>query len=370
MRHRLLAIIGYPAHLLNRASAGTLSRIGLGRLPAALPIGLAIGALAVSNAASTAEAYAQRPEPILTTVSAIESGAIDSGLWVVFDAVLVDGPHLAALDVFSGNPTATQVQRTYYLVGDPDEPDHAVVVRARTPIDGLESPGSRLRIDGSIAEDAFGMRRLLESWDPGSRHPEVAFGSSRVIAYAFATPWQEPSYLVAGLLGTFALIVLVGAFIRHPVLRRTRSAAGARGRTPIELAVHGELSTPRGMVRLDGTPARLQWMTVEEIAKVRWRYWGAALGDMRRAVESAVGEHGAQLERLVLHGPAGSLIWPIERPGDLRIEPGEAFLGVRRRSALGIRGDGAAVVLTFSDPGSRDSAAAELGSLDRGDATQ
>ncbi|MEO6578955.1 MAG: hypothetical protein ABIO99_08685, partial [Candidatus Limnocylindria bacterium] len=266
MRHRLLAVIGYPAHLLNRAFAGSLSRVGLGRLPASLPIGLAIGALAISNAASTAEAYAQRPEPIPTTVSEIESGSIDSGLWVVFDAVLVDGPHLAALDVFSGNPTATQVQRTYYLVGDPDEPEHAVVVRARTPIDGLESPGSRLRIDGTITEDAFGMRRLLESWDPTSRHPDVTFGASRVIAYAFATPWQEPSYLVAALLGATALIVLVGAVVRQPIFRRTRAVAGVRGRTPIELEVHGDVVTPRGVVRVDGTPARLQWMTVEEIA--------------------------------------------------------------------------------------------------------
>ncbi len=365
MRHRLLAIIGYPGHLLNRAFAGALERIGLGRLPAALIIGLAIGGLAVANATSTAAAYELRPEPIPVTVSELEAGLVASGLWVVFDAVLVDGPHATGVEVFSG-PESSTVERTYYLVADPADPDRAVVVRARGSIAGFDTPGAQMRMDGSITEDAFSMRALLADWDPAARHPAVTFGESRFIAFEFATPWREPSYLGAVLLGAVALLLLAGALVRQPILRIGGGGTGARGRTPVALAVYGELPTPRGPVRLAGTPARLQWMNVEEAARLRWRYWGAALGEIRGVVESAVKEHGSEGERLVVHGPTGSLIWPIESPSELAVRVGDAFMGFRRWSALNVRGEGADVILTFADPASRDAAAVEIVALDRG----
>ncbi len=368
MLHRLLAVIGYPAHLLNRAFAGALQRIGLGRIPAALIIGLAVGALAIANARSMAAAYELRPEPIPVAVSDIEAGEVASGLWVVFDAVLVDGPHVTQVEVFSG-PVSSAVERTYYLVADPAAPDRAVVVRARGSIAGFDTPGAQIRMDGSITEDAFSMRALLREWDPASREPDVSFGQTRLIAFAFATPWREPSYVGAAVLGGSALLMLAGALVRQPVLRIGGGGTGERGRTPIALAVHGELPTPRGPVRLAGTPAQLQWMNVEEAARLRWRYWGAALGEVRGVVESAVREHGADGERLVVYGPTGSLIWPIENPSDLAVRVGDAFIGVRRWPALGVRGGGANVVLTFTDPRSRDAAAVEIVAGDRGPST-
>ena len=183
-------------------------------------------------------------------------------------------------------------------------------------------------------------------------------------------------------------------------------------------------------------------MNVQEVARTRWRYWGAGLGDVRGVVEDAVRSHGAESERLVIHGPTGSVIWPIEagerlqlEAGDaylghcaapglarsrrwclghadlrrrrepgcgtrragswprrsvtvaatgeserlvihgpsgsviwpieagerLRLEVGDAFLGVARHPALRVRGEGAAATLTFADAASRDAALAELG---------
>ena len=46
---RLVAVLAYPAHLLNRALAGPLARIGLRRVPGALVVGLALLALTASD---------------------------------------------------------------------------------------------------------------------------------------------------------------------------------------------------------------------------------------------------------------------------------------------------------------------------------
>ena len=146
--------------------------------------------------------------------------------------------------------------------------------------------------------------------------------------------------------------------VPEPVLR-TAAAAAREGETPIELAIHGTLTTPRGAVRLRGTPARLEWMNVQEVARTRWRYWGAELGDVRQVVEDAVREHGDR-ERLVIHGPSGSVIWPVEAGGGLEIETGEAYSGLTRHPALRVRGDGAQATLTFADAPRRDAALAEL----------
>lgn len=63
MLHRILALIGYPAFLLNRAAAELLGRVGLGRVPGSLVAGLALLALAVSTGVTTLTAYDARPEP-------------------------------------------------------------------------------------------------------------------------------------------------------------------------------------------------------------------------------------------------------------------------------------------------------------------
>jgi hypothetical protein len=203
------------------------------------------------------------------------------------------------------------------------------------------------------------MRSLITDWGITERYPDLRFSDSRLIAYAFATPFVEPSWVGTIVLAIVAAILLLGAFVPQPVLRAT-SVTPRDGDTPIELAIHGTLTTPRGTVRLRGTPARLEWMNVEEVARTRWRYWGAALGDVRQAVEDAVRAHGREGERLVIHGPSGSVIWPIEADSGLAIEAGEAFSGLTSHPALRVRGGGAHATLTFADTARRDAALSEL----------
>jgi hypothetical protein len=101
-------------------------------------------------------------------------------------------------------------------------------------------------------------------------------------------------------------------------------------------------------------------MNVEDFARTRWRYWGAGLGDVRSDVEDAVRAHGREGERLVLHGPTGSVIWPIEEGAALQVEAADAYLGIRQHPAIRVRGEGAAATLTFADAADRDAALAEL----------
>jgi len=360
MLHRAAAILAYPAHLLNRALAGPLARIGLRRLPGALPVGLALLALTISTTGATLAAYETRPEPQRATIADVADARIGSGLWVEVDGLLLDGPHVTTVEVSSGagRGAATLVERVHYLVTDPDAAGWALIVRFAEEIPALEASAGPVTLDGTITEDRFNMRSLLESWGLAERHSGVTFSESRLLAYGFSTPWQEPSWLGSEILAIATVLVLAGAFLPQPLVRRT-AAQPAMGTTPIPLAIHGELPTPRGPVHLHGTPAQLEWMTVEEVARTRWRYWGAGLGDVRGDVEDAVRAHGDGT-RLVIHGPTGSVIWPVEAGADLAVDAGEAYLGLQRHPALRVRGDGADATLTFTDVDSRNAALAEL----------
>lgn len=359
MLHRLVAALGYPAYLLNRALAGLLGRIGLGRVPGALLVGLALLGLTASTASATAAAYDTRPEPEPATIGEVVDGRVVSATWIEFDAELVDGPHVATVEVGAGRGAPTIVERFHYLVADPAAPDKAIIVRFDGPIAALGESAGPVRLDGTVTQDQFNMRGLIEEWGILETYPGVSFSESRLIAYAFSVAWEEPSWLGTALLGIVAALTLAGALIPQPILRR-RAAEPAAGPTPISLAIHGELPTPRGPVRLHGTPAKLDRMNVEEVARTRWRYWGAGLGDVRREVEDAVLSHGSESERLVIHGPTGSVIWPIEAGARLELDPGDAYLGLKRYPALHVRGHGAAATLTFADRAGRNAAIAEL----------
>jgi hypothetical protein len=365
MLHRLLAVLAYPAHVVNRALADALGRVGLRRVPGALVVGLAIGALAVSTTSATVAAYEARPEPREVTIAEVTDGRIRSGVWIMFDAQLLDGPHRAGVEISVGGGAATIAERVHYLVADPASPDRALIVRSPQPIGALEASTGAVELDGTIAEDPFNMRSLLTEWGLAERYPDVSFSESRLVAYGFATPFREPSWLGSVLLWIATMLLVGGAFVPQPVLRLA-PAEPSRGEPPIELAIHGVLPTPRGMVHLRGTPARLAWMNVEDVARTRWRYWGAALGDVRGDVEEAVRAHGREGERLVIHGPSGSVIWPIEASERLSLDAGEAYLGLKRYPALRVRGDGAAATLTFGDAADRDAAAAVLRRGDSG----
>ena len=361
MLHRLLAFVGYPAHLLNRQLAGPLGRLGLARVPGALLVGIVLAVLAATTASATREAYQARPQALPVAISDIVEERVGSGFWVEFDGLLIDGPHVTTVDVFAGRQSQG-VERIYYLFADPESPEQAVIVRAQERVPQLEVTDGPVPLHGTITEDPFNLGNALAEWDPASRHPDVLI-DSRLIAYAFETPFVEPSWIGTIVLAVLAAVVLVGALLRQPLLRRSAAGPGERGLTPITVGIHGELATPRGPVQLRGTPAQLEWMNVEEVARTRWRYWGAALGDVRGDVQAAVGADGGT-ERLVLHGPTGSVIWPIEDVGALEIETGDAYLGARRMSALRLRGAGVAATLTFGDAAQRDAALAEIRAAD------
>lgn len=359
MLNRALALLGYPAHLVNRQLDGPLGRIGLSRLPGALLVGAFIGALAASTALGTLAAYDARPQAEAINLRQVAQGRLVSGAWVEFDARLLDGPHRATVQVSQGGGESIEVERVHYLVVDPEAPEHGMIVRFREPIPALESGGSSARLDGTITEDSFNMRSLLEGWDLAASYPDVQFSDTRLIAYAFETPWREPSWIGAMLLGAVAIVLLAGAFVPYPIFRAGRREPGTPA-TPIPLAVHGSLPTPRGPVVLRGTPATLERMDVSEVARMRWRYWGAGLGDVRRDVEEAVRRHGEIGDQLVVHGPTGSVIWPIEPGTRLELESGDAFVGRRRQPALRVRGDGVQAAMTFRLPAERDAALAVL----------
>jgi hypothetical protein len=357
--HRALGVLSAPAHFLNRQLDGLLGRIGLGRVPGSLVVGIPLGLLAASTITSTLAAYEGRREAQPVSVAQIAQGRISSGLWVAFDAELLDGPHLATIEVAQGGGQSELAERVHYLVVDPEAPEYGTVVRFNQPIPELEGGTAPVRIDGTISQDQFNMRSLLDGWGVAETYPDLVFSENQLIAYGFQTPWEEPSWIGAIVLGVVAVVLILGAFVPEPVFRPSRLTPSP-GPTPIPLAIHGTLPTPRGEVRLRGTPAQLEWMNVEDVARTRWRYWGAELGDIRRDVEDAVREHGATGERLVVHGPAGSVIWPIADGGALRVEAGEAFLGSRRRPALRVAGDGVTATLTFDRADARDAAAAAL----------
>ena len=364
MPYRLLAIIAFPAHLLNRALGGVLGQIGLGRVPGALLIGIALAALAAATVSATLEAYEARPEPISSTVTEIVDGRLTSGLWISFEGIGIDGPQVASVEVFSGGGASTAVERVHYLVADPAAPDRGVVVRSAGPIAALEGGSEPVALHGTITEDAFNMTTLLAEWDLGTRHPDVELTDTRLIAYAFETPWQEPSWIGAIVAGVLAAVLLAGALVTQPVLRRSSPGRLVRGETPVALLIHGEVPTPRGPVRLHGTPARLEWLDVEEVARARWRYWGGGLGDMRGDLAAEVrADASGGPDRLVLHGPSASVIWSIEPPELEKVESGDAFLGIGRTAAIRVRADGANATLTFADAEARDRALAELGGV-------
>ena len=359
MFHRALSLFSVPAHALNRQLDGLLARVGLGRVPGSLVVGVPLALLAASTIAATLAAYEGRREAQPVSVAQLAQGRVASGLWVVFDAELLDGPHLATVEVAQGGGQSELVERVHYLVTDPEAPEYGMVVRFNGPIPELEGGTGPARIDGTITQDQFNMRSLLDGWGVAETYPDLVFSENQLIAYGFETPWEEPSWIGAIVLGVVAVVLILGAFVPDPVFRAT-ALTPSPGPTPLRLAIHGTLPTPRGAVRLRDTPAQLQWMNVEDIARTRWRYWGAELGDIRRDVEDAVREHGAEGERLVIHGSAGSVIWPVGDATGLSVEAGDAYLGRRQRPALRVAGDGVTATLTFDATAQRDAAAAAL----------
>ena len=161
---RLVALLSYPAHWVNRVLAGLMTRMGLGRVPRALPHGLLFLGLTISTASATYAAVQARPEPQAVTISEVADGRLVSGTWIVFEGALVEGPQIGIVEVSLGGGVADEVERYHYLVADPDAPDRALIVRYTEPIPELENASGPVTIDATITEDRFNMRNLLEEW--------------------------------------------------------------------------------------------------------------------------------------------------------------------------------------------------------------
>ncbi len=198
---RLVALLAYPAHLLNRALAGPLGEDRPRRVPGALVVGLALLALTASTAGATVAAFDTRPEPQLVTIADVVDGHLVSGLWIEFDAELVEGPHRATIEVSSGGGTRTKSSAS--TTWSPIRPPRI----GRSSFDSPSSfrssrrPAARSTWTARSRRTRFACGAWSREWGIAERYPELTFSDSRLIAYGFSAPWQEPSWLGTVILG-------------------------------------------------------------------------------------------------------------------------------------------------------------------------
>jgi hypothetical protein len=253
----------------------------------------------------------------------------------------------------------------------------AAVLRSPHPPDALP-----VRLDGTIVSDPFNIGALLDEWQPEERYGELDMSRQRLLALGIGPEFQEPSWWGAVLLGVIGALLLAGTLLGYPVFRgRSATPApaggaarppGVEGEAPQEHAVRivGTLPTPHGPARLDGEQGKLEWLPVAEVAKTRWRYWGAQLGDLRDQVEAAVRGAGHDAEQLVLHSPVNSVLWPLPttgRSGDkgddddaLRAEAGDLFFVRGAAPGIRLQASDANAFLVFRDGRDRDRALSEI----------
>lgn len=251
----------------------------------------------------------------------------------------------------------------YYLLADPAG-DTALVLRSLHPPDAQP-----IRADGTLVTDSFNLKNLLATWDPEKRFGELDYSTYRLLALRVAPIFEDPSWIPAVLLGLLAALLLVGALIGYPVFRPQPAVALASHAPPlaageeIPVQIVGRVPTPHGSVRLEGARARLEWLPMTEVARTRWRYWGAALGDYRRDIEASMRAAGAGVRQLVVHSPVESVLWafPAEATDASRADPGELYFGLRRAPGIRLRGPGLDAYLAFASRAQRDRALAEIG---------
>lgn len=246
----------------------------------------------------------------------------------------------------------------WYLVAD-EASGRRYVMRSPHPSDRVPA-----WVAGTIVEDRFHMRLLLADWQPQGRFGGIeVLSDTRLLAWGSGPSFREPSWIPAVLAGVLTVLVLAGLAVGYPRFVRSDGAAAghlAARREAVDVQLIGRLPGPRGELRIDRIPGTLEWLPVSEVARTRWRYWGAALGDFRRDVEAAVREAGGDGEQLVVHSPVGSLMWSIESAKSPVVEAGEALVGLGRHPAVRIVARGTRLHLLFADSAARDRALAEV----------
>ncbi|MBA2570484.1 MAG: hypothetical protein H0V04_04815, partial [Chloroflexi bacterium] len=161
---RLVAILGYPAHLIDRVARSALPFLPA-RFPSVLPVVALFGFVALQWWQTAAATDAQRRGPEPASVAAIVAGT--DWDWVTFDA-LVSGPH-ADSSVYADEddgphyyrilneahdregrrlgedappgllqlPEADGIPRWFYVLRDPQDPTAAVVARSARDADAM-----------------------------------------------------------------------------------------------------------------------------------------------------------------------------------------------------------------------------------------
>ncbi|HEX7197227.1 MAG TPA: hypothetical protein VF364_10410 [Candidatus Limnocylindria bacterium] len=241
-----------------------------------------------------------------------------------------------------------------YLVEDGGR---AVVVRSPYPPDALPvdvwgvSATDRLR-----AEQAAAVRELQR--ELGNRR----LPDRRLLAEGVTPPIPEASYLPAMLLAALAAILVIGWLVGYPVFRR-RSLESPVATWAIgpgdELGIDLTGSDRRGPERIvvDGAPAQLVRLPVEELERRSWQY---ALRDAAGLAPATTGRPAGSSALAVLSGEGPILVrLDTDVPG-MDVAVGDLVHVGSARPALRLRATGIDLIAAFSSAEELDRAVAAV----------
>ncbi len=129
---RLVALLGSPAHAVNRMTAGLLSFMPV-RVPGALVFALLLGIAAWGSAQATERAIATRPQPFQTSLGTLAEGSTSA--WVAVSGLL-SGPHL-------DNSIYASDRETHFLRISDDPHDH------------VRAPGQEALVERGLRQTTF-----------------------------------------------------------------------------------------------------------------------------------------------------------------------------------------------------------------------
>ena len=366
MLYRLLAAFASIAHGLERSVRATFEFLPVPISAVPLTIGLLAAGAALTTAA-TIEAIASQPEAQPTTIAEIvePEGAAVIG-WVRVDG-FITAEHVIARDLDDDGQETPEEALRYYVFADAEREGHALLVRAHRPLGGASD---RVTLSGVLSNDPS-QSDVFEEREIARALEGATFSTTRVLVEGSspAVPFR-PSFTPSIVMAVTALLLLVSWLIPYPVFISGEPAAHASTTTrglssgdAIAFDLRGRLPTPTGHVRLGRVPARLARMTVDEVARRRWQYWGAELDALAQGLEEeTLREAGGRDELLVLYSGHASVLLTLGTPSSpaVRLDPGDVYTAAGRRSGLRISGEGVDAMLAFRDEADRDRALAEI----------
>ena len=328
----------------------------------------------------------------------------------VLSAVIVEDPALvtSALERFGVLPTGFSVDQTRYLDetasgGRADaarEPSSVAEVEAGTDLlvsgrvvaparfaaeDGdaylylfadanggaalvLRSPHAPdalpVRLEGLFLRDTFDLAPVLESDWFAAIDTEVP--TDRALQAGYRPPITvQASWVPTIAYGLLALFLLVSFLIGYPVFGAAQTPAPRRSLAPgegIDVEVTGRMARDRATLTLDGSPGRLERLSIEELALRMWRYGLLAPELSRRDAERRyVEESRDTTDRLVLHERDQSALVIVDRaPGAAAVAVGRLHRVGRSVPAVHLRQGVTDAYLAARTEEERDRAAAEI----------